>query len=135
MEDKLVTVEGKFLEYKGRPLVREDNTICYGFMEDPYVLQLTIMTTKMYHDREVPDKVLIQILKTDSSLSAQEQRELKLNIQKIWEEFELLQEEEKEEMSAFTIALIILCIALAIALAVLCTILTKKIHKLEEDRL
>ena len=50
-------------------------------------------------------------------------------------EVELLQEEEKEEMSAFTIALIILCIALAIALAVLCTILTKKIHKLEEDRL
>ena len=72
MEDKLVTVEGKFLEYKGRPLVREDNTICYGFMEDPYILQLTIMTTKKYHDHEVPDKVLIQILKTDDSLSAQE---------------------------------------------------------------
>lgn len=66
------TVDGKYLEYKGRPLVREDNTICYGFMDDPYILQLTVMTTKMYHDREVPDKVLIQILKTDKDLSAQE---------------------------------------------------------------
>lgn len=72
MEEKIVTVDGKYLEYKGRPLVREDNTICYGFMEDPYILQLTIMTTKKYHDKEVPDKVLIQILKTDNSLSAQE---------------------------------------------------------------
>lgn len=66
------TVDGKYLEYKGRPLVREDNTICYGFMDDPYILQLTVMTTKTYHDREVPDKVLIQILKTDKNLSAQE---------------------------------------------------------------
>jgi len=66
------TVEGKYLEYKGRPLVREDNTICYGFMEDPYILQMTIMTTKPYHGHDVADKVLIQILKTDASLSAQE---------------------------------------------------------------
>ena len=41
-----ITVSGKYLEYKGRPLVREDNMICYGYMDDPYVLQMTIMTTK-----------------------------------------------------------------------------------------
>ena len=67
-----VTVSGKFLEYKGRPLVREDNTICYGFMEDPYILQMTIMTTKQQNNKEVPDKILIQIVKTDKNLSAQE---------------------------------------------------------------
>ena len=75
MEDKNIleaTVDGKFLTYKGRPFVRGENTICYGFMEDPYVLQMTIMTTKKVHDKEVPDKVLIQIVKTDKSLSAQE---------------------------------------------------------------
>ena len=48
---------------------------------------------------------------------------------------DLQQEKETEKMSTGTIVLIILCIALAITLAVLCTILTKKIHKLEEDRL
>lgn len=67
-----VTVDGKYLTYKGRPLVREDNTICYGFMEDPYILQLTVMTTKTFQDQEVPDKVLIQVKKTDQSLSEQE---------------------------------------------------------------
>lgn len=76
MEEKLqsaaVAVSGKYLSYKGRPLVREDNTICYGYMEDPYILQMTIMTTKEQKGRQVPDKVLIQILRTDASLSAQE---------------------------------------------------------------
>lgn len=75
MEDKNVlesTVDGQYLMYKGRPLVRGENTICYGFLEDPYILQMTIMTTKQLRDKEVPDKVLIQIMKTDKSLSAQE---------------------------------------------------------------
>lgn len=75
MDDKNLldaTVEGSYLMYKGRPLVRGENTICYGFMEDPYILQMTIMTTKPQGDKEVPDKVLIQIVKTDKSLSAQE---------------------------------------------------------------
>ena len=75
MEEKdmlKATVDGEFLTYKGRPLVRGDNTICYGFMEDPYILQMTIMTTKEAHGKQVPDKVLIQIVKTDKSLSAQE---------------------------------------------------------------
>ncbi len=66
------TVDGTYLTYKGRPLVRGENTICYGFMEDPYILQMTIMTTKEVHGKEVPDKILIQIVKTDQSLSAQE---------------------------------------------------------------
>ncbi len=66
------TVDGAYLTYKGRPLVRGENTICYGFMEDPYILQMTIMTTKESHGKEVPDKILIQIVKTDQSLSAQE---------------------------------------------------------------
>ena len=43
---------GKYLEYKGKPLVREDNTICYG----------DIMSYKKFNDTEIPDKILIQIL-------------------------------------------------------------------------
>ena len=45
------------------------------------------------------------------------------------------QEEEKEKLGAGTIVLIVLCIALAAGLVVQGTLLTKKIHKLEEDRL
>ena len=57
-------VEGKFLEYLDKPLVREDNTICYGDMNEKCVLVLEIMSYKKYNDNDIPDKILIQILDT-----------------------------------------------------------------------
>ena len=50
-------------------------------------------------------------------------------------EVELQQEEEKEKMSPGTIVLIILCVLMVAGLVAQGTILTKKIHKLEEERL
>ena len=50
-------------------------------------------------------------------------------------EVELQQEEEKEKTSTGIIVLIALCVALTTSLVVQGTLLTKKIHKLEEDRL
>ena len=48
---------------------------------------------------------------------------------------ELQQEEETKKMSPGTIVLIVLCVTLAVGLVAQGTILTKKLHKLEEDRL
>lgn len=67
-----VSVGEKYLLYKGRPLIREKNTICYGCAEEKYVLQLTIMTTKEYEGKEVPDRILVQVLNTDQSLPLHE---------------------------------------------------------------
>ena len=50
-------------------------------------------------------------------------------------EVELQQEEEKEKMKPGTVVLIILCVVMATGLVAQGTILTKKIHKLEEERL
>jgi len=50
-------------------------------------------------------------------------------------EVELQQEGEKEKMSTGTITLIVLCVLLSAGLVVQGTILTKQIHKLEEERL
>lgn len=50
-------------------------------------------------------------------------------------EVELQQVEEKEKMSTGTIVLIVICVLLAAGLVVQGTILTKRIHKLEEERL
>ena len=61
------TVKGKYLEYKGKPLVREGNTICYGDMTEKYVLLLEIMSYKKAGDIEVPDTVFIQVLSTDGT--------------------------------------------------------------------
>ena len=55
-------VSGKYLEYKGLPLVREGDTICYGDMEGKCILILEIMSYKKDGDKELPDKILIQVL-------------------------------------------------------------------------
>jgi len=57
--------EEKFLEYRGKPLVRNGNTIYYGNMNDPYVIILQIMGTKEANGEEVADRVLIQLVSTD----------------------------------------------------------------------
>ena len=60
MEKKLVG--GKYLEYKGKPLVREGNTICYGDMSEKCILILEIMSYKEEGGNQLPDKILIQII-------------------------------------------------------------------------
>lgn len=55
-------VSGKYLMYKGRPLVREGNTICYGDMNEKCILILEIMSYKGEGDDKVPDKILVQVI-------------------------------------------------------------------------
>ena len=59
----------KFLMYKGRPLVRNGNTIYYGFMDQSHVVMLTVLSTKKVNDLEVADKVRIQLIATDITLN------------------------------------------------------------------
>ena len=61
--------------------------------------------------------------------------EVTLTVDEPIPEAELEPEEEKDKMSTGTIMLIILCVALVVGLVVQGTILTKKIHTLEEERL
>ena len=62
MADKRELVSGKYLEYKGKPLVREGNTICYGDMSEKCILILEIMSYKEEGGNQLPDKILIQII-------------------------------------------------------------------------
>ena len=50
--------------YKGKPLVREKNLICYGNMTDKYYLSMLILTNKTVGDKEVPNNILVQVLTT-----------------------------------------------------------------------
>lgn len=59
----------KFLEYKGKPLVRNENTIYYGDMADPYVVMLQIQSVKNENSAEVPDNVLVQLMATDPTVA------------------------------------------------------------------
>ena len=62
----------KFLEYKGKPLVRSGNEIYYGNMSDSYVVKFTILSNDA--DGE-PNKISVQLLKSDTSLSDKERIE------------------------------------------------------------
>lgn len=59
----------KFLEYKGKPLVRCGKTVYYGNMTDPYVVCLNIQSDKEYKDIRLTEKVIIQLLNTDENVS------------------------------------------------------------------
>ena len=63
-------IQGKFIEYKGKPLVREGNEIRYGFLSDKYHLFMMIMSYKEEPKLKVqiPDKVMIQIIDKKSDM-------------------------------------------------------------------
>ncbi len=54
-----------FLKYKGKPLVRNENTIYYGNMNEEFVVVLQITSTKKIKDIEVADRVIVQLVNTD----------------------------------------------------------------------
>ena len=65
-------IQGEFLTYMGKPLVREGNLIVYGDMSEAYCLQLMILTEKEVQigskTVKVPDGIIAQILSTDTTL-------------------------------------------------------------------
>ena len=61
MEDKKL-VEGKYLMYKDKPLVREGDTICYGDMSEKCILVLEIMSYKKVGNEDIPDDIFIQVI-------------------------------------------------------------------------
>ncbi len=64
MNDALPLVNGQYLMYKDRPLVREGETICYGDMTEPYILIMEIMSYKETNGVQVPDTIFMQVVET-----------------------------------------------------------------------
>ena len=87
------TIVPKMLYYKGKPLVRNGNTIYYGDMTEPYVALLQILESADFSDMKLASKVSVQILSTDEDLRPKERIKKKtekntfwdaLNIASIW---------------------------------------------------
>ncbi|MFA5562391.1 MAG: hypothetical protein WDA00_07125 [Eubacteriales bacterium] len=60
-----IGIEGKYLSYKNRPLVRQENELYYGSLSEPFYAFLMIMSNKEVSGISVPDKVMIQLLKSE----------------------------------------------------------------------
>lgn len=57
----------EFLEYQGRPLVRQDDDIYYGDLSDEYHIYMMIMDKKKTaNGAEVPSTIMVQLRQKDS---------------------------------------------------------------------
>lgn len=52
----------EFLEYKGKPLVRQGDDIYYGDMSEASYVYMMIMSDKTVKDTTVPDTIMVQLL-------------------------------------------------------------------------
>lgn len=66
MEERKL-LDGKYLMYKDKPLVREGDTICYGDMSEKCFLVLEIMSYKKVGAEDIPDDIFIQIIDSKDS--------------------------------------------------------------------
>ena len=55
----------KILTYKGHPLMRKDNMIYYGSMEDSHIVLLQILETETVGGEEIAKRVSVQLQLTD----------------------------------------------------------------------
>jgi hypothetical protein len=68
--------QGEFLEYKGRPLVRQDNEIYYGDLSEKYYIYMMIMSEKESQGGAVPDKIMIQLLDSATKMPADNKQKI-----------------------------------------------------------
>ena len=79
--DIIITVGGKHmttknttaqwpLTYKGRPLMRKDDTIYYGSMTEKYIIMLKVLESAKNKDLPVGTKVRVELQLTDPDISA-----------------------------------------------------------------
>ena len=61
-----------YLQYKGRPLVRQGNMLYYGSMAEQSVVMIQILTTREAGGLTVADKVRVQLISTDPDAPLQE---------------------------------------------------------------
>ena len=66
------TKKNEFLMYKGKPLVRNGDTIYYGNMSDDFVIMMRIASKKEFGGYDLASKVTVQLLSTDPDASAKE---------------------------------------------------------------
>lgn len=75
----------KLLQYKGKPLVRNGNTVYYGNMSDPYVAMLQIQESADFSDMQLASRVSVQILSTDEDLRPKERIKKKTEKNSFWD--------------------------------------------------
>lgn len=58
-------MSANFFKYKGYPLVRCGNQLYYGYMSDPYVIWIQILSTKSFEGEDIATKVRVVQMDTN----------------------------------------------------------------------
>ena len=58
----------EFLEYKGRPLVRQGDDIYYGDMSDKFYIYMMIMSEKETENGTLPEKIMVQLCESSTKI-------------------------------------------------------------------
>ena len=64
--------ENRFVTYKDKPIVKCGKEIYYGDMSEPYVVRFNVLSTKKEGDDTIPEKVSVELLKSDTQLPEKE---------------------------------------------------------------
>lgn len=54
----------EMLTYKGHPLMRLDNIIYYGSMEDPYIVMMQVLESKQENNLNLATRISVQLQRT-----------------------------------------------------------------------
>ena len=60
-------IQGKYLEYQGRPLVRKGNEIYLGDLSEKGYLFMMIMGTENKLGVEIPNAIIVQVIDTETN--------------------------------------------------------------------
>ena len=60
--------ENEFLEYKGKPLVRQGDEIFYGDLSDKFYIYMMIMSEKDTENGSVPERIMIQLIESSTKI-------------------------------------------------------------------
>lgn len=79
-----IVKDGESLMYKGHPLMRKENIIYYGSMEDRYIIMMQILETKKEGDLEVATKVAVQLQQTSQTVRMKDRIVKKSEKNSLW---------------------------------------------------
>ena len=68
MTAKKADEKDKILLYKGKPLIRSQNTIYYGDITQKYIIMMQILSAAQVGDLNVATKVAVQLVLTDDNI-------------------------------------------------------------------
>ena len=60
--------EKEYLEYKGRPLVRQGDELFYGDMSEEFYIYMLIMSEKDTANGAIPDKIMVQLYQSKTQI-------------------------------------------------------------------